>query len=222
MLTQRFLQLNLLGAEWVNWLLVAMSLTAAAVTTDRVLLYWRTRERFAQLRTGLQERLRRGALAEALELLGSDTLIRNVLRTGLETVKRGERDPEAVEQEMLAALAAQRSRYEARLASLTTIANIAPLVGLLGTIIGIVGAFYGLGQTGTAQSAGNPQVMKSIAEALATTAMGILVAVPGVVAYNLLRAHMATRLKEAEALMRELMASLGAIEEAGADGGGLS
>jgi len=220
MLTQRFLQLNLLGAEWVNWLLVAMSLTAAAVTTDRVLLYWRTRERFAQLRIGLQERLRRGALAEALDLLGSDTLIRNVLRTGLETVKRGERDPEAVEQEMLAALASQRSRYEARLASLTTIANIAPLVGLLGTIIGIVGAFYGLGQAGTAQSAGNPQVMKSIAEALATTAMGILVAVPGVVAYNLLRAHMATRLKEAEALMRELMASLGAIEEAGADGGG--
>jgi biopolymer transport protein ExbB len=220
MLTQRFLQLNLLGAEWVNWLLVAMSLTAAAVTADRVLLYWRTRERFAQLRIGLQERLRRGALAEALDLLGSDTLIRNVLRTGLETVKRGERDPEAVEQEMLAALAAQRSRYEARLASLTTIANIAPLVGLLGTIIGIVGAFYGLGQAGTAQSAGNPQVMKSIAEALATTAMGILVAVPGVVAYNLLRAHMATRLKEAEALMRELMASLGAIEEAGADGGG--
>jgi biopolymer transport protein ExbB len=222
MLTQRFLQLNLLGAEWVNWLLVAMSLTAAAVTADRVLLYWRTRERFAQLRTGLQERLRRGALAEALDLLGSDTLVRNVLRTGLETVKRGERDPEAVEQEMLAALAAQRSRYEARLASLTTIANIAPLVGLLGTIIGIVGAFYGLGQAGTAQSAGNPQVMKSIAEALATTAMGILVAVPGVVAYNLLRAHMATRLKEAEALMRELMASLGAIEEAGADGGGPS
>ena len=42
------------------------------------------------------------------------------------------------------------------------------------------------------------------------------------VAYNLLRAHMATRLKEAEALMRELMASLGAIEEAGADGGGLA
>ncbi len=222
MLTQRFLQLNLLGAEWVNWLLVAMSLTAAAVTADRVLLYWRTRERFARLRAGLQERLRRGALAEALDLLGSDTLVRNVLRTGLETVKRGERDPEAVEQEMLAALAAQRSRYEARLASLTTIANIAPLVGLLGTIIGIVGAFYGLGQAGTAQSAGNPQVMKSIAEALATTAMGILVAVPGVVAYNLLRAHMATRLKEAEALMRELMASLGAIEEAGADGGGPS
>lgn len=222
MLTQRFLQLNLLGAEWVNWLLVAMSLIAVAVTADRVLLYWRTRERFAQLRTGLQERLRRGALGEALDLLGSDTLIRNVLRTGIETVKRGERDPEAVEQEMLAALAAQRSRYEARLASLTTIANIAPLVGLLGTIIGIVGAFYGLGQAGTAQSAGNPQVMKSIAEALATTAMGILVAVPGVVAYNLLRAHMATRLKEAEALMRELMASLGAIEEAGADGGALS
>jgi biopolymer transport protein ExbB/TolQ len=95
---------------------------------------------------------------------------------------------------------------------LTTIANIAPLVGLLGTIIGIVGAFYGLGQAGTTQSAGNPQVMVSIAEALASTAFGIFVAVPGVIAYNLLRAHMGVRLRQAEAIMRELLANLGAVE----------
>jgi biopolymer transport protein ExbB/TolQ len=212
MLTKRFLELNLLGAEWVNWVLVIASFIGLAITIDRLLLYWRTRERFAALQSGLQDALRRQDLGAARTLVAGDSLIRNVLRAGLDTVDRGERDPKSVEEEMLAALAAERTRYDARVAWLTTIANIAPLVGLLGTIIGIVGAFYGLGQAGTTQSAGNPQVMSSIAEALASTAFGIFVAVPGVVAYNLLKAHMGVRLREAESLMREILANLGRFE----------
>jgi biopolymer transport protein ExbB/TolQ len=212
MLTQRFLQLNLLGAEWVNWALVLLSIIGLAITIDRLLLYTRTRERFPRLQAALQDALRRQDLAAARGLVQSDTLVRNVLRAGLEAVGRGERDPKSVEEEMLATLAAERSRYDARVAWLTTIANIAPLVGLLGTIIGVVGAFYGLGQAGTTQSAGNPQVMSSIAEALASTAFGIFVAVPGVVAYNLLKAHMGVRLREVESLMREVLANLGRLE----------
>jgi biopolymer transport protein ExbB/TolQ len=212
MLTQKFLQLNLLGAEWVNWLLVLLSFVGLAITADRAILYGRTRERFAALQAALQDVLRRQDLPGARALVQQDTLIRNVLRAGIDAIGRGERDPKSVEEEMLASLAAERSRYDARVAWLTTIANIAPLVGLLGTIIGVVGAFYGLGQAGTTQSAGNPQVMSSIAEALASTAFGIFVAVPGVVAYNLMRSHMAVRLRQAESLMRELMANLGRLE----------
>jgi len=212
MLTQRFLQLNLLGAEWVNWALVILSIIGLAITIDRLILYARTRERFLPLQAALQDALRRQDLGAARGLVQSDSLVRNVLRAGLEAVGRGERDPKAVEEEMLATLAAERSRYDERVAWLTTIANIAPLVGLLGTIIGVVGAFYGLGQAGTTQSAGNPQVMSSIAEALASTAFGIFVAVPGVVAYNLLKAHMGVRLREAESLMREVLANLGRLE----------
>ena len=212
MLTKRFLELNLLGAEWVNWVLVIASFIGLAITIDRLLLYWRTRERFAALQAGLQDALRRQDLGAARVLVEGDSLVRNVLRAGLDAVGRGERDPKSVEEEMLAALAAERTRYDARVAWLTTIANIAPLIGLLGTIIGVVGAFYGLGQAGTTQSAGNPQVMSSIAEALASTAFGIFVAVPGVVAYNLLKAHMGDRLREAESLMREVLANLGRLE----------
>ena len=218
MLTQRFLQLNLLGAEWIMWVLVVLSAVGVANAADRVLLYWRTREGFGLLQRELQDRLRRRDLDGALALTGRDSLVRNVLRAGLDALKRGERRPEAVEQEMLAALASERSRYDGRVAWLTTIANIAPLIGLLGTIIGIVAAFYGLGQAGSAQSAGNPQVMTSIAEALVATAIGILVAVPGVVTYNLLRAHMATRLRQAEALMREVLANVAWLEGGDTEG----
>jgi biopolymer transport protein ExbB/TolQ len=208
MLTQRFLQLNLLGAEWIMWVLVGFSVLGVAITLDRVLLYARTRERFPTLQAGLQQALRRRDLAEARRVTDGDSLVRNVLRAGVGAMERGVREPKSVEEEMLAALAAERSRYDARVAWLTTIANIAPLVGLLGTIIGIVGAFYGLGKAGTTQSAGNPEVMTAIAEALVATAIGILVAVPGVVTYNLLRAHMAVRLRQAESLMREVLANV--------------
>lgn len=212
MLTQRFLQLNLLGAEWIMWVLLAFSVVGVAITLDRLLLYWRTRERFPSLQASLQEALRKRELAAARRATEGDSLVRNVLRAGLDALGRGVRDPKAVEEEMLAALAAERSRYDARVAWLTTIANIAPLVGLLGTIIGIVTAFYGLGQAGTTQSAGNPQVMTAIAEALVSTAIGILVAVPGVVTYNLLRAHMAVRLRQAESLIREVLANVSWLE----------
>jgi biopolymer transport protein ExbB/TolQ len=217
MLTQRFLQLNLFGAEWINWVLVTFSVVGVAITFDRLLLYWRTRERFPTLQAGLQQALRQRDLGEARRVTEGDSLVRNVLRAGLEALGRGERDPKSVEEEMLAALAAERSRYDARVAWLTTIANIAPLVGLLGTIIGIVNAFYGLGQAGTTQSAGNPQVMTAIAEALVSTAVGILVAVPGVVTYNLLRAHMAVRLRQAESLIREVLANAQWMDRADAE-----
>ena len=76
MLTQRILQLNLLGAEWVNWLLLAVSFVGNAIFVDRLLLYWRTRERFPELRAALEERLRGGDVRGALSLVGADSLVR--------------------------------------------------------------------------------------------------------------------------------------------------
>ena len=216
MLTQRILQLNLLGAEWVNWLLLAVSFVGNAIFVDRLLLYWRTRERFPELRAALEERLRGGDVRGALSLVGADSLVRDVLRAGLAAVDRGERRPMAVQEAMLAALAAQRVRYESRLSALSTIGNVAPLVGLLGTIIGIVGAFEGLARSGAAQAAGNAIVMRSIAEALATTAVGILVAVPAVVAFNWFKSALAARQEEAESAIRTLLAWLEGLEAKGA------
>jgi biopolymer transport protein ExbB len=214
MLTRKILNLTLVGADWVNWLLLAVSLVGTAVFLDRLLLYVRTRERYPGLRASLAESLRRGDREGALEAVRGDSLVRNVLRAGLEIVARGERRADAVEQAMLGALADQRARYEDRLGALTTIGNVAPLLGLLGTVIGIIQAFYVLGRLDTVQAAGNAEIMRAIGEALTTTGVGILVAVPSVVAFNLLRAHVAKRLKQSEALMREVIAHVPAPEGA--------
>ncbi len=220
MLTRKFLELiATFGADWVNWVLVVVSITATAIVIDRLLLYVRTPERYGALRAAFAERLRDGEIAAALAAIEGDSLVRNVLRAGLRLAARGERQPAAVEQMMLGQLAEERARYEARLSALTTIGNVSPLIGLFGTVLGIVGAFYVLGRLGTAQAAGNPQIMASIGEALVTTGFSISIAVPAVVAYNALRAHVASRTKHAEALMRELVASLPNLRhDGGAEG----
>lgn len=208
MLTQKFLELFNLGAEWVTWLLLGVSVLGLAVVIDRTVLLLRTREGFTALRAAMAASLGRGDLAASMAAVEGDSLARNVLRAGLLLVGRGERRSEPVEQAMLGALAAQRARYEARLSSLVTIGNVSPLLGLLGTVIGIVQAFYQLGRLGTVQAANNTAIMSAIGEALVATGIGIGTAVPAVVVYNWLRATVTIRIKQSEALQRELLAAL--------------
>lgn len=208
MLTQKFLQLFQVGAEWVTWVLVGVSLVGTAVTLDRLGLLLRTRERFEPLRVALGAALDRGDVAAALEAVGADSLVRNALRAGLTLAARGEWRTEPVEHAMLGALAAERARYEQRLSALLTIGNTGPLIGLLGTVIGIVQAFDQLGRMGTIQAANNAAVMSAIGEALVTTGLGIAVSIPAVIVHNAVRSHLTQRVKQAEALQRQVIAAL--------------
>ena len=70
---------------------------------------------------------------------------------------------------------------ERRMTWLATIAATSPFVGLFGTVMGVVDAFHGLGTAGAATLRA---VAPGISEALITTAAGLFVAVPAVVAYN--------------------------------------
>lgn len=69
---------------------------------------------------------------------------------------------------------------------LATVGSIAPFVGLLGTVVGIITAFQGIATTG---SGGLGAVSAGIAEALVETALGLLVAIPAVFAFNYLNAR---------------------------------
>ena len=216
MLTQKFLDLTAnFGADWVNFVLVGVSIVGLAVFIDRAVFYARTAERFPGLKAAFSAALAAGDLKGALRAVEGDSFTRNVVRAGLELAARGERQPTSLEQAMLGQVSEERGRYEARLSVLATIGNVAPLIGLLGTVIGIIGAFYVLGKVGTVQASSNSLVMASIGESLVTTGVGITVAVPAVVAYNALKAHVNGRLKQAEALSRELVANLPRLETNG-------
>jgi len=94
---------------------------------------------------------------------------------------------------------------ERRMPWLATIASASPFVGLFGTVMGIVDAFLGLG---TAGSATLRAVAPGIAEALITTAAGLFVAVPAVVAYNQLSARIRVFASAIDDFCRELLNSL--------------
>lgn len=96
---------------------------------------------------------------------------------------------------------------ERRMTWLATIAATSPFVGLFGTVMGVVDAFHGLG---TAGSATLRAVAPGISEALITTAAGLFVAVPAVVAYNQFTARIRIFASATDDFCREL---LNALEE---------
>lgn len=96
---------------------------------------------------------------------------------------------------------------EQRLTWLATIGAISPFIGLFGTIMGIVDAFHGLGTAGAATLRA---VAPGVSEALITTAAGLVVAVPAVVAYNQFTARIREFGSRIDDFSREM---LNALEE---------
>jgi len=99
------------------------------------------------------------------------------------------RSVEAVHRSLQIASSAEITRMEQRLTLLATTGAVTPFVGLFGTVWGIIDAFQGLGNAGTATFT---SVAPGIAEALVTTAAGLFAAIPAVIAYN----YLVQRLKE--------------------------
>ena len=97
--------------------------------------------------------------------------------------------PEAVEDLIVGATTKQREKYDAHLDILATLASNAPFVGLFGTVLGIIRAFNDL--SSNVRDASSP-VMAGVAEALVATAVGLFVAIPAVVAFNIVNRSIST------------------------------
>jgi biopolymer transport protein TolQ len=100
------------------------------------------------------------------------------------------------------------TNLERRLTWMATIGAVSPFVGLFGTVIGIVDAFHGLGTAGAATLRA---VAPGISEALITTAAGLFVAIPAVIAYNQFTARIRVFAATIDDFCRELLNSLDEI-----------
>ena len=101
------------------------------------------------------------------------------------------------------------TNLERRMTWLATIAATSPFVGLFGTVMGVVEAFHGLGIAGVATLRA---VAPGMAEALITTAAGLFVAVPAVVAYNQFTARIRVFAAAIDDFSRELLNALEEIQ----------
>jgi biopolymer transport protein ExbB len=145
------------------------------------------------------ERARRGEAKEAAFACG--TMKHPFGPVAAELLKSIHLPPDHQEERMSIALSEQRLLLDRNLGLLGTMGNTAPLIGLLGTVWGIMRAFHDMARTG---SAGPSVVAAGVAEALFTTAAGLLVAVPAVLLYNHLVRRMAVMLTTAENHARSL------------------
>ena len=90
-------------------------------------------------------------------------------------------DTDTFDQDLVIAMQPWDTELRRGLPVLGTMGNSAPFIGLFGTVLGIIKAFQDLA---TAQQAGPQVVMAGISAALIATAMGLIVAIPSVIAYN--------------------------------------
>jgi biopolymer transport protein ExbB len=207
-----------LGASWVLYLMLALSVVSLAIMLERAWLFWSLRDDIAGLMRELGRLLRGGDLEGARRRLeASPSAEAAVVVAGIVEADLG---VEAAEEAMAGASALQKLKLERWLAYLGTVGNNAPFIGLLGTVIGIVGAFEALGKANggapgaagaaaAAASAVAPQaVMTNIAEALVATAVGLVVAIPAVAAFNTFQRLVRTTQANTEALSHVLLAHL--------------
>lgn len=201
------------GAAWVLWLLFALSLVSAAIALERLLVFRRTQGDVDAMVPELRRLLRADDHGRAAQMLDSSRSVPGrVVAAGLAESDLGSA---AAEEAMAAAVGIERKRLEKRLLFLGTVGNNAPFIGLLGTVIGVVGAFEALGNpqalgatVGAASALAPERVMSTIAEALVATAVGLLVAIPAVAAFNYFQGRVNTAMTDAETLGHILLAHL--------------
>ena len=203
---QGWLTIRLLGvltgnAEWVLWLLATLSVVSIAVVLERTIY-------FAMHKLpnsgDVVLKLAKGDLEGVKKDIGTHQgMEAEVLREALAWVDKG---PDSAEQIFNATMARERPRYERFLSFLGTLGSSTPFLGLFGTVLGIIKAFKDLGAAGS--KGGAETVMTGISEALVATAVGLAVAIPAVIFYNVLMRSVKNTTWRATALGHALVGHL--------------
>jgi biopolymer transport protein ExbB len=208
-LTNKFLAFTLLGAEWVLWLLIVLSVLSVAVMIERFLYFLRRKVDLDAMTREVREALR-GGDREALiqRYAGSEAIEAQVATVGLREAGRG---AGAAAEAMISTRARQRQLLERRIAFLGTLGNNAPFIGLFGTVLGIIRAFHELAQN---SQAGAQTVMAGISEALVATAVGLMVAIPAVLAFNYFMRRVRGMVSQADTVAHVILTELRAEKAA--------
>ncbi len=163
------------------------SVLALAIFLERVIRFYRLRRRGDGLAEKISRYLDNGnETAAREEAQSSDSPMGRILVQAME-VK--DQDRETLETVIVHSTEEELRGLSRYLQALATIANIAPLLGLLGTVIGMIKAFMVIQQMGGKVNAA--VLAGGIWEAMLTTAMGLAVALPTMVAYSYLAARVA-------------------------------
>jgi len=179
------------------------SVVAVGVAIERWLYFRRRSSDADAVLLEAMTHLREGRPAEALRTCQASP--HPVGPVGVEALEAAHLPTADVEERLQIALSQQKLLLDRNVGTLGTMAAIAPLIGLLGTVWGIMRAFHDMANTGSAA----PSVVASgVAEALVTTAAGLVIAVPAVLLFNHFTRRMNVMLTVAENHARSLRATV--------------
>lgn len=206
--------ISLLGAEWVLYLLVILSIISVALIIERIRFYRDASAGIEEFRQAIRNAAKDRDISKTLEIIqkrqkerkGRAPDFESLLSTAiLETAKSGKASFESLSEAAQDTILRTRQDWEKNLSILATIGSNAPFVGLFGTVLGIIQAFHDLSQqVGT----GVQTVTAGLSDALVATAVGIFVAIPAVVAFNFFQRRVRSALGQADALKSFLVGKL--------------
>jgi biopolymer transport protein ExbB len=196
--TPAWMYLTQWGAKLTLLALVALSILSVAIILDRRKLL-KARIEPTPL-SELKAAVRNG---KAAATTSKDSVASRYLLMLGESLAQA--PTESVDRATRSFLAEERQQLERGLTFLATIGSNAPFIGLFGTVLGIIQAFGEL----SSQQSGSSSVMSAISEALIATAVGLLVAIPAVVAFNIFQRRIREILVPCEILRDEFLAHRG-------------
>jgi biopolymer transport protein ExbB/biopolymer transport protein TolQ len=212
MLVEKLLKVALLGSSWVMYLLLGLSVFSIGAMIERTLYFRKKDDDVEELGEKLIQLLEAGDRDGATELLKkSPSVEASVLAPAMRYLGSG---AEAVEDCIAGGMIRARLDLERGSTLLGTLGNNAPFIGLFGTVIGVIIAFHQLGASQSSSSMN--AVMGGIAESLVATGVGLFVAIPAVVAYNIIQ----KRINDIEANLQAIAHDLTALIKANESGHG--
>jgi biopolymer transport protein ExbB len=202
-ITERLLAFTLLGSEWVLWLLIGLSIISVTVMFERGISLAAPRPDLDALTRRLLTLLGGADYQAARELLGAPRSPE--VRVGLAGINELPRGRNAAAEAMASVRARERLRMERYLGILGTLGNNAPFIGLFGTVLGIIKAFADLAKS--QGSGGAAVVMAGISEALVATAVGLIVAIPAVISFNIFQGKVRRILGRVDAMAHLILSA---------------
>jgi biopolymer transport protein TolQ len=205
-------------ARGVVIMLLLMSVISLCVTAERGLRYRAARYQSILFVRQVTPVLENGTLDEAISVAGQNrkSHIAALVATGLTEFQTAPAHAsrtehiDAAERGLDRSIATIHAELKRGLSGLATIGSTAPFVGLFGTVVGIMNAFRASGPT---RGVGITSVASGISEALVTTALGLVVAVPAVWCYNYFTSKVESFDVEMENSSMELVSYLVRIEQ---------
>lgn len=166
----------------VVWLLLAMSIAAVSII---VLKLWQFAATRPEDEGNLQEALsawRRGDYQSAIDQLAPGIFVADVAQFAMQNLRNGDTSEDVLKEELDRIAILKLTNLRSLLPALETIGTLSPLLGLLGTVLGMIDAFQAMEAAGTQV---DPSVLsRGIWQALITTALGLSVAIPALVAHS--------------------------------------